>query len=324
MAIGGIHGNEIVGIQIVKWLESTLANTEQSTFDQMSGDLIIGLGNPKAINVGQRATSSKEDLNRCFLMKNNFEDNIQNEKHFSYEKKRSLQIRPILEETDILLDLHATNKPSPPFIRIAGETFSKEHERVVSYFSNVNILLRDIHYTIGNGVISTTDEFVQNNNGIGICYEVGQADDLECLNIVKNEVRCFLKSELNLIIPDDDANNVQFEPLSFDNLETYEMVEPINLAPGHSFEWAKQPTRNDYGGGDMNTAMETDGISDAYVGDKNFEYISANQDIGYMLSMDNNSTTTISCPFDSYLVFPKVNYLMIEGKPLVWLCKKMP
>ena len=37
---------------------------------------------------------------------------------------------------------------------------------------------------------------------------------------------------------------------------------------------------------------------------------------------DMGNERVVSSPFDGYLVFPKVEELMVEGKPLVWIAKK--
>lgn len=307
--LGGIHGNELVGVEIIKWLQGILSSSPPSLFHNMTGELMIGLGNPNAINLNKRATSNQEDLNRCFTTVS--EETTKNElNNLSYEKQRALEIRPILNATSILIDIHATNKPSPPFIRIAGNKFTEDHKRVINYFSNSNIILRDINYTIGNGLISTTDEFVGNNNknGIGICYEVGQASDMSCMNNVKKEIKLFLEKEMNLILPEINVDKEDDNHSSNKTTTTiiYEMMHAINLPNGHRFEWANN--------------INDDNVN---IGDENFEFVPANQDIGYMYNLTTNEQTKIiSYPFDCYLVFPKVEELMVEGKPVVWVAKE--
>eukprot|EP00944_MAST-04C_sp_MAST-4C-sp1_P005306 g5306.t1 len=306
--LGGVHGNELVGVEIVRWLQGLLSNAPFSTFDYMNGELILGLGNPKAIEAGTRACSSVDDLNRCFNVK---EDCIRQKNILSYEDQRSLDIRPLLKETDILLDIHATNKPSLPFIRIAGEQFTHRHDEVLKYFPHARILLRDAKHTIGNGEISTTDEFVQYHGGIGICYEVGQAADMSCIDVVKNEVAEFLEKEVNLYLPQDSKEQTTC-PTEYDmtreaNLERFEMIEAITLLHNHTFQWVS------------GTSNTNNSIS---MGSENFQKILANQPIGYMFD-DMGNERVVSSPFDGYLVFPKVEELMVEGKPLVWIAKKM-
>lgn len=305
--LGGIHGNELVGVEIIRWLQDLLGSVPFSTFDSMSGELILGLGNPQAIEAGTRACSKVDDLNRCFIVN---EGCIKQKKILSYEEQRSLDIRPLLKETDILLDIHATNKPSLPFIRIAGEQFTLRHQDVLKYFPHARILLRDAQHTIGNGEISTTDEFVQYNGGIGICYEVGQAADMSCIDVVKNEVAEFLEKEVNLYLPEGSAEQMTCltddDKTSVANLEIFEMVEAITLLRKHKFEWAS---------GICNAS------NSVAMGSENFQKVFANQPIGYMFD-DLGNEKVVSSPFDGYLVFPKVEELMVEGKPLVWIARK--
>lgn len=113
-------------------------------------------------------------------------------------------VRPA--QCDVCIDLHATNKPSVPFVRIAGEVTS-EHERLVtlSLRTGLNlslsprtpsppptlkpvphlpqmrwlgapVLLGDPGFTLA-GEVCTTDEYVGSHGGVGICFETGHADD---------------------------------------------------------------------------------------------------------------------------------------------------
>ena len=106
---------------------------------------MIGLGNPNAINLNKRATSNQEDLNRCFTTVS--EETTKNElNNLSYEKQRALEIRPILNATSILIDIHATNKPSVPFIRFAGP-LTYESRRLMSFIPS-HVLVHDPNYKL--------------------------------------------------------------------------------------------------------------------------------------------------------------------------------
>ena len=81
-------------------------------------------------------------------------------------------------------------------------------------------------------MISTTDEFVGNNNknGIGICYK-GQASDMSCMNNVKKEIKLFLEKEMNLILPEINVDKEDDNHSSNKTTTTiiYEMMHAINL-----------------------------------------------------------------------------------------------
>ena len=70
------------------------------------GILVVGIGNPRAVAAGSRATSQRHDLNRCFPPE--LPSSVE---RASYEHIRAEEIRPILARSDILVDIHATNQP---------------------------------------------------------------------------------------------------------------------------------------------------------------------------------------------------------------------
>ena len=104
--LGGVHGNELMGTKVVLWLENLLKETEATINIEFRGNLFLGIGNPRAVSIGKRASTVSSDLNRCFEV-----PPTGNPK--SYEEERACELVPILQQTDTLLDIHATNKPSP-------------------------------------------------------------------------------------------------------------------------------------------------------------------------------------------------------------------
>lgn len=98
--LGGIHGDETVGIEVVNQLLLYLMMNEVK-----KGVLNLGYGNVDAMRAGKRFV--EKDLNRCFgqsLIKKN------------REEARATMLERVLVNTDILLDVHSTIKPSKPFI----------------------------------------------------------------------------------------------------------------------------------------------------------------------------------------------------------------
>jgi aspartoacylase len=88
--VGGTHGNEPVGIEVVKALKEQNLETihEYKTFT----------GNPKAYELQKRFVDS--DLNRAFGKKG---------KPIGYEKTRSLELKKEIENNfDFIIDLHTT------------------------------------------------------------------------------------------------------------------------------------------------------------------------------------------------------------------------
>jgi hypothetical protein len=88
LVLGGTHGNELLGVKLVKLLQK----------NQIDGvDAIIA--NPKAVTAGTRFTES--DLNRSFG--DSFTD--------TYETARALELKELAAAYDVVLDFHNTQTP---------------------------------------------------------------------------------------------------------------------------------------------------------------------------------------------------------------------
>ncbi|GBG33284.1 Kinesin-like protein [Hondaea fermentalgiana] len=188
--LGGVHGNELVGIRVVKRLLSEL-EAGHWEIDQQGAELVLGLGNPEAIKKGTRGSAPGGDLNRSFPLElaksieggEKAEAGKAQQLNLTFEEQRARELGPLLMKTDILLDIHAANTPSDPFIRIAGRC-TEDHMRVASWFAGLSNqeesrmkLLLDPFYRIG-GKVCTTDEFVNVFGGTGVCLETGLYNDI--------------------------------------------------------------------------------------------------------------------------------------------------
>ena len=202
--LGGIHGNELVGIHIIRRFQETC-------LPLVAGTLTVILGNPLAIESGTRGSRPHFDLNRCFSSDNLLNSNSNFEKdNENYEMTRARELAPYLAECDVMIDLHSTNKPSLPFIRIAGE-IAKNMDvnsdtnivNLILQYLPCDILLTDPTYLLA-GHVSLTDEYVGACNGVGICYESGVASDLNAVDKVYDSLVCILK-KFKMI----DQNNIQ-------------------------------------------------------------------------------------------------------------------
>jgi succinylglutamate desuccinylase len=173
--LGGVHGDEKTGIEVVRILRDMFAKGEKKI---QKGKLTLILGNEEAIKIGKRGTTSEHNLNRMF-----------SDKHLGgpildfYESRRAHELAPILKSTDISLDIHSTSVPTIPFLPCA---FSPRHERVYRWF-DAGIVLSDPDFVLG-GQRSTTDEYVDYCGGIGICFETGYANDTSRLPAVTNGI----------------------------------------------------------------------------------------------------------------------------------------
>lgn len=164
--LGGVHGNEKAGIEIVKML----LNSPPKEF---AGTLVLGFGNPKAIEKDTRYMDF--DLNRCFAQDGH-----------GYEKDRAEQLKTILCETDVLIDLHATIKPSIPFL-----CCPKLDTTHVGYLPISKIVHGKGLYA--DGIYAAyADTYVTEQGGIGITIEAGQMDDMSKVQFFTESLRTLI------------------------------------------------------------------------------------------------------------------------------------
>ena len=175
VVLGGVHGNERTGIEVVRKLKDMF---DQEELSLLSGQVILALGNLKAIEANERGSSAKDDLNRSFPP-NLFE----REPLKTYEDHRARELAPHMETADIVIDLHATNKPSEPFLACLD---SDGHREAYKWFT-CNKVLADPDYVLGGSPV-TSDEFTEAHGGIGICYETGLSSDVERVDEVIEDI----------------------------------------------------------------------------------------------------------------------------------------
>lgn len=172
--IGGLHGNEPVGVMIINELKKILKNTK------INGEIYLILGNPQAYKLNKRFIDC--DLNRIFHL--NFS------KPLNIEKKRALEIAPILKKADYLLDIHSTQKPSIPFIYTSS---TKKHLKLAKIFETKYIVTGSKKFKAKKSAVST-DNFIDQNGGVGITYESGYMSDLSKFHQTLERTKNFLST----------------------------------------------------------------------------------------------------------------------------------
>lgn len=179
---GGIHGNERTGVEVVLRIKHALEN---GILSHTSGALFLLLGNLKAIEQNERWSDSAIDLNRCFGA-------LPERMRGSFEAQRAETIKKALAIQDrqpnsvIGIDIHATNKPSKPFLVLQPRPSSLLIE-LFSHITQAHALLYDPDW-IFTGVPATFDDYFNAHNQAGFCYETGCADDLSRVDEVFNEI----------------------------------------------------------------------------------------------------------------------------------------
>jgi succinylglutamate desuccinylase len=164
----GVHGNELAGVHALEALN--LHAIEK-------GEVRLIVGNPKAIAEGVRFT--ERNLNRLFRA----EHEIADAEKQAYEYARSREILRDLEGVDALLDIHASNSPeSEPFCICEPHAFSYAKafptRRIVSGFDALEP--------------GGSDEYMNRQGGMGICFETGYLNDPLGIERAKEAILAFL------------------------------------------------------------------------------------------------------------------------------------
>lgn len=188
--IGGMHGNERTGIEVVEQLVQKLV---AGNVQLIKGTLTIILGNPTAIAQGVRYLDGR-DLNRYFA-----DTQLTGVGDGSPEQARARTLAQYIANADITIDLHATNKPAEPFISSRADS---EHERVYRWFSARKVLV-DPNYILA-GEPATTDEYADRVGKCGVCVETGYASDTSVVSEVFDSVINLMR-DLGMVFPGSPA-----------------------------------------------------------------------------------------------------------------------
>jgi hypothetical protein len=181
MVLGGVHGNELTGIHAARWL---VARFKTGGERLVRGTLTVALGNPEAIQRNMRGSAPHRDLNRCCK-----EEMVNAPK--TYEERRAAFLAPLIAEADVLVDLHAVNTPSKPFV--VATAHDTQRAALGSLFPCDTFLVAPDEIIEGS-----TDGWIEKSGGYGIGYESGFMKDMTRLSEVKVGLDRILKT-LDLI-----------------------------------------------------------------------------------------------------------------------------
>jgi len=107
--VGAVHGNEVCGLLALTELTRELTT---GSLALRTGTLYLVHGNPAATEQRRRYTHSGVDLNRVFDYR--FVDELA-PALWEREHHRAIELRPVFESIDAVLDLHSTSAPTPAF-----------------------------------------------------------------------------------------------------------------------------------------------------------------------------------------------------------------
>jgi len=169
--MAGVHGDEICGVIAINEIKESLKIEK--------GTLFLLFGNPRAID--QKVRYTETNLNRMFVSDSEIKENEIN----SYEYNRAQFIKKYLEESDFLLDLHASYTPkSEPFI------ICESNAKKIIKGMPASIVVSGFDECEPGG----TDYYMNKIGKIGICLECGYLDDSNSISIAREGIETFLKN----------------------------------------------------------------------------------------------------------------------------------
>ncbi|TAJ14909.1 hypothetical protein EPO56_01550 [Patescibacteria group bacterium] len=215
--VGGTHGNEILGVLLLGLLQRNLENGQ---LPLKAGKIKLALGNPKAIEVNERVAKGGDDLNRMFTP-----EVLNSEDNQGFEARRARNIAREIRNSDIVIDLHSTNRPSPAFV-CAQDT--DLHQSVFKWLPRKAVVFDPNRIVSGGG--GSIDEIADDYGKVGICYESGQATDTKNLMPVFRALRG-LMIENSMV----EGELPEPPPIGAD----YTVVESIAYDPNNAFVFAE-------------------------------------------------------------------------------------
>ena len=207
MILVGVHGNEKCGIEALSKVLPSL--------EIQKGQVLIGYGNPKAIEQNVRFTDS--NLNRMFRP----DETLSEKERRGYEYTRAQFLKEYLDRADALLDVHASlTAASQRFI--ICEQNAKDTARhlpfplVVSGFNQVEP--------------GGTDYYMNQKGKVGICVECGYFDNPSSVKTAEEGIKAFLVARGNA------AGDLEIYPQSSLQIDSLYLTKSDSFVLTRQFE----------------------------------------------------------------------------------------
>ncbi len=227
--VGGVHGDEATGIQVVRALTHEF---NQGEYRLARGVLYLVLGNLAAIAKNEasiekhhRGSTPGADLNRCFT-----DGVLYRQEGNTYEHRRARELAKALVDVDIGIDIHATSKPSEPFVFCQRMPTSGD-ERIMRWFGATRVLTDPQWIFAGKRV--ALDEYFARHGGVGLCYETGEAKDTSRTSQVHNEM---LNVLIDLQLIGSGRGIRRYKPFTVRSKGTF-ALETAVMCPGLGYRW---------------------------------------------------------------------------------------
>lgn len=217
--LGGVHGNETVGVQIVHDLLQE---------EVQKGTLQLALGNLSAITAGKRFID--KDLNRSFG----------HPVAGVRESVRANHLKALLGQTDLLLDVHSTMKPSHPFLAIPD--VEHLHHPFMSLVASLGIPT----IVTGKGLFPPdgepiyADTFVEASGGFSVTIEAGWSEDPKIMEVKKGISRALAELgilDMPKLLQESDGSHTEgvVDSKEVVSLQIWDAYWNVLADPGFSF-----------------------------------------------------------------------------------------
>ncbi len=216
LLVGGTHGNEILGVLMAGFIHEKLRSGNMAL---KAGTIRLALGNTRAIETNERTVPGGHDLNRIFTP-----DVLEGREERGWEGRRARRLAEDIQASDIVIDLHSTNKPSPAFVCSSG---NPEHRKIYKWLPRKAVVLDPERVVSGGG--GSIDEIADDFGKVGICYESGKATDASNLEPVFNAIQAILieKGMIEGELPEPPISEGE-----------YHVITSIPYVSGQQFEFA--------------------------------------------------------------------------------------
>ncbi|MGK7955999.1 MAG: succinylglutamate desuccinylase/aspartoacylase family protein [Crocosphaera sp.] len=229
--VGGVHGNELCGVQTIAQINNRILQDSLS----FKGRIVTIVANSQAIQKNKRFIDW--DLNRAFGQPS----------AFGHEKHLAQELITYLQDIDYLIDLHSTSASTKPFC--AGKLTDKH----LKLFSMTGIKIYTHGWELHRGHSMLIDA-VDRLGGIGVIVECGQNNAVMtnqvAYNVVENVINNImmkqsmidLSSQSEMIIKIEKIIKAQsnqfsfvrhfenFTPIMADEIVAYDNGTPIKVS----------------------------------------------------------------------------------------------
>ena len=164
--LGGVHGNESAGIQVVDSLKQLLKKEVLK-----SGTLQLAYGNTQAMHASPPVRSiHPKDMNKSFG-----HPVLDENGKITFESLRANLLKGMLAQSDVMFDVHSTIKPSHPHIIVPNLKYPLAASMVNQIGIPTVITGKGLFPPSGDPIY--TDTFTASCGGLGMTIEAGWSEN---------------------------------------------------------------------------------------------------------------------------------------------------